>query len=235
MYSIPAGVSALSFDIWATLLKGNKAFTVPRLQLIFELLGHSAIDGEVLRGAYLQADRFYNKESEITGLDYGMWERLQSMYVALGITTPVPDPDKVSAIQAEVGALRLQEQYMPSFIEPDLPATLAALRDCGYRLGLLSNTGMDNQQVMEPILAKLGIYDFFEVKIFSSADGRAKPNPDLFRRVAKEFDVQPKAVLHIGDNTNADYRATEAGLHAVLYAPNGSELVHITTMKELLG
>ena len=148
MFTIPAGVTAISFDIWKTLLKGNKAFTRPRLKLIFDNLGYPNIDVELLRTAYLLADKFYNDKAEEDQVDYGMAERLGMMFAYVGIDAEVPDAETISAIQAKTGELRLQPQFMPSFIEPDLPHTLAMLQDHGFVLGLLSNTGMDDRQVM---------------------------------------------------------------------------------------
>ena len=235
MYVIPDGVKVIDFDIWLTLLNGNSAFTVPRLQRMFAMLDHAGINDEILRNAYRAADGFYNKESERTGLDYGLRERLAHMFRTLDIDDRIPNNIGLATIQAQVATMRLREEYMPSFIEPDLPATLEALCDQGYRLGLLSNTGIDNEQVMEPVLRKLGIWHFFEVAMFSSVEGLAKPNPKLYDRLVNKFGVEHQEVLHVGDNTNADYRAIEAGLQAVVYAPNGVEdYPHIRSMKELL-
>lgn len=234
MYTIPRQVTALSFDIWKTLLGGNKAFTRARLRLIFDELGLPDVDIEQVHGAYRRADKFYNDEAEHTMTDYGMGERLQMMFAALGIDQPVPDPRAIAAIQAKVGKLRCQPEYLPLLLEPDLPDTLQKLKDQGLVLGLLSNTGMDDVQVMEPVLKKVGIWDYFQVRIFSSEDGRAKPNPDLFRRMARELKAAPHEVLHIGDNANADFRAIKAGLHAVVYAPEGSTYPHISSMTQLV-
>lgn len=237
-YTFPPQVNALSCDIWRTLLVGNSAFTRPRLRRTFDLLGHPGIDVEKLRTAYMRANKFYNEESERQLRDFGLSERLEMMYQDLGIMSSVPGESALRAIQVEVGKLRLQPDFMPTFIEPDLPETLRALRDQGLALGLLSNTGIDNEVVMESVLRKLGIWDFFDVHLFSCEDGRAKPHPELFRHMAKRLRAEPQQVLHIGDNPNADCRATEAGLHAVLYtpkgAPEGNTLPFITSMKELL-
>jgi HAD superfamily hydrolase (TIGR01509 family) len=234
MYTIPKQVTALSFDIWKTLLGGNKAFTNVRLRLIFDELDLPGVDIEQVHAAYKRADKFFNDEAEHTMTDYGMGERLQMMFATLGIDQSVPDARAIAAIQAKVGKLRCQPEYLPPLLEPDLPDTLQKLKDQGLVLGLLSNTGMDDVQVMEPVLKKVGIWDYFQVRIFSSEDGRAKPNPDLFRRMARELKAAPHEVLHIGDNTNADFRAIKAGLHAVVYAPDGSSYPHITSMTQLV-
>lgn len=238
MFTIPAEVKALSFDIWGTLLYGNRNATLPRLRVVFSQLGHDNIEPVALRKAYLTAERHYNDLAEEEGLDHGMAARIDMMYRELGILDKVPGAERLATIQSEVSKLRQLPEYLPFLIEADLPGTLEALRAQGYTLGLLSNTGMDNGQVMRPIMDKLGILEYFKVQVFSADDGRAKPNPELFLDTVKKLGVEPSEVLHIGDNVNADYRgATEAGLHGVVYSSTGLHGIdkpHITTMKELL-
>ncbi|MGB4776831.1 HAD family hydrolase [Microbacterium sp.] len=234
-FIVPARVTCLSFDIWRTLLVGNPEFTRPRLALLFELLGWPGRDVESLREAYLASDRHFDDLSESTGLDYPLAVRVEFMFGMLGIDDTVPGPQAVAAIQARLGALRLVDAYMPTLTEPDAVDTLARLRDAGYRLGLLSNTGLDNEQVMRPVLEKLGIWQLCDVHLFSSEEGIAKPNPEIFHRLAGRFGALPGEVLHVGDNANADYRAREAGLSSVLYAPQGApshEAIH--SLRELL-
>ncbi len=234
-YSIPSQVTCLSFDIWKTLLNGNSAFTRPRMRLLFDLLGYPELDVELLRTAYLDGSKALDKVSEDTGLDQGMRERIQAMFDFLGVAGVIPGDEELAQIQQEVGRLRLDARYIPTLIEPDLIETLTQLKAAGYRLGLLSNTGFDDRNVMEPLLKKLGLWSLFDTAIFSSEDGRAKPNPELFARMVDNFGATPEQVLHIGDNANADYRAWEAGLEVVLYAPDGNDqFTTIRSMKELL-
>jgi FMN phosphatase YigB (HAD superfamily) len=235
MFVIPSNVTAISFDIWNTLLRGNKEFTGPRLRLIFDMLGYTGLSTASLVNAYKITGPLSDLKSETTGVDCGMDERLASMYQELGITDKVPSSEYLSTIQVAIGELRRQQEFMPTLIEPDLLITLETLCDRGYGIGLLSNTGMDNGMSMVPILRDLGIWPLVDTAVFSSDDGRAKPNLEIFWRIAEELHAEPHEVLHIGDNTTADYRAIEAGLQAVVYSPNGStRLPHIKSMKELL-
>ena len=234
-FTMPATVTCLSFDIWNTLIRGNKEFTRPRLALIFKLLGYPEVDIEDLREAYLESSHFFDHLSEQTGLDFGIAPRIERMTSTLDLSVVLPGAEALRSIQRQVGVLRLESRYMASLTEPDLIETLKLLRASGYRLGLLSNTGMDDHDVMEPTLKKLGIWELCDVMLFSSKNGLAKPNPTLFRQMAGEFEVVSSAVLHIGDNVNADYRAWEAGLESVVYAPKGNnEYPSIASMKELL-
>lgn len=235
MPAIPIGVSAFNFDMWGTLISGNHEFAVARLRLISRLLGLGSFTDEQLWNVYLQADLYFNARSENEGIHYGLPHRLVSMYESLGIRTSVPGDSALDSIQSEVGRLRLEARYMPTFIEPDAPETLQALIDQGYALGLLSNTGMDSQLGLEPVLRKLGIWRLFKSVIFSSEDSRAKPNSMLFHDACYALNEEPEAVLHVGDRESADYPAKHAGLHAFLFDPTGrSALPHIRSLKELL-
>src|SRR6185437_3343017 len=72
MSSLTSGIGAYSFDVWKTLLNGNRSFTEPRLRLLFDILGHPEIPVDALKRAYLQADKFYNDEAERQMLDFGL-------------------------------------------------------------------------------------------------------------------------------------------------------------------
>jgi len=237
-FRIPGSVTAISFDIWGTWLGGNINFTRPRLRLIFDMLGYPVQDIEKVFQAYVNADKFYNSEAEVTQLDYGLRERLVAMLEELGISASVPDNEALRAVQAEVAKLRLRPECMPPLLESDLLDTLTTLTNTGYTLGVLSNTGIDNEQVMHQVLAALGLDKVLSVQLYSCVDGRAKPNPGLFHRMAEELGAQPHQVLHVGDNPKADCLAVNAGLHVVQYAPKGapegSPYPVITTMRELL-
>lgn len=235
MFTIPRDVTAISIDIWNTLLRGNPAFTRPRLGLIFDLLGHEDYDIEKVVEAYRHADRTLDRESERTGLDYDMPDRLVIMYRLLKIDRALPGDAAIKNIQAQTGKLRLEPRYMPSLVEPTSPATLEKLRSRGIFLGLLSNTGMDNGSTMVPVLQALGIWEHFHAAIFSSDVGLAKPNGSLFRTMAAKLRSETEHTMHIGDNEVADFQAHLAGLHAYVYAPDGSNFPHIRSLEELLG
>ncbi len=233
---IDNGIIAISFDIWGTLLNGNKAFTKPRLQHLFSALDITDIDIEMLVSAYRASGKHCDAEMERTGLDIGMGDRLAFMFKELGLDRDVPSDQWINDMQVALGRMRLLPEYCPMLIEPDLLQTLQALKDQGYRLGTMSNTGIDNELGMRSLLNLNGIASLVNVTVFSSEVGLAKPNPDFFRHMAQELGTETQNVLHIGDNPNADYRATEAGMSALLYAPKGTDkpLQYIRSMKELL-
>ncbi len=241
---IPAylqGVKAIGFDIWGTLLGGNRAFTGVRLQTIAHRLGLD-IPAEDLRQAYRESERVCNDRAEATGVDGGMSERLAFIYSLLGINAPLPDAKTIYQIHSELGRLRCQPKYVAPLIEPDLPGTLDELGSDGFKLALLSNTGMDGGPVMRPLMAHHGILQRVSFAMFSAEEGVAKPNPEIFRRFASRLGVEPSEVLYVGDNPVADREGPlGVGLKSVVFVrktvdipPDAPTITCISELPDLL-
>ena len=63
------------------------------------------------------------------------------------------------------------------------------------------------------ILRHLGISKYFAHVFISSELGADKPDPEIFRRAVKLIDLKPNQVLHVGDDSERDWKAAaEAGL-----------------------
>jgi FMN phosphatase YigB (HAD superfamily) len=236
MFEIPQDVRVISFDIWKTLLNAKSGFTWPRLEIIFRYLGLLDLGQDAIMASYKKAEKALNLLAEQTGYDTGMAERIEFMLKDLDISgVAVPDDEAIGILQRESGRIRMLPAFRPTLTEPDLLETLRGLKDAGYRLGTLSNTGMGDCRMVKPILERLGLAELMNVMLFSCEDGRAKPNKGLFHHMAEQFGVKPHEVMHIGDNVDADYvGAILAGLNAVLYAPKGrDDTRHIRSMKDL--
>lgn len=109
-------------------------------------------------------------------------------------------------------ALPLREGLivMPGAIE-----TLAALRNHGYRIGLISNTIWPAEFHLED-LAETGVLPYLEHTIFSGDYGVWKPSPQIFRHAMEALAVAPEEAVFVGDSPREDIRgAQEAGMRAV--------------------
>lgn len=63
------------------------------------------------------------------------------------------------------------------------------------------------------ILGHLGISKYFAHVFISSELGADKPDPEIFCRAVKLIDLKPNQVLHVGDDSERDWKAAaEAGL-----------------------
>jgi putative hydrolase of the HAD superfamily len=78
-----------------------------------------------------------------------------------------------------------------------------------YPLAVISN--FDGR--LRFILRHLGISEFFAHIFVSSEIGADKPDPEIFRRALKLIDLKPNEVVHVGDDSERDWKAAaEAGL-----------------------
>jgi putative hydrolase of the HAD superfamily len=91
---------------------------------------------------------------------------------------------------------------------PDVLETLEELRP-RVQLAVVSN--FDGRLRM--ILEQLAISKFFSYVFVSSEVGADKPDPEIFRRAVRYMKLEPKQVLHVGDDPERDWKAAEtAGL-----------------------
>jgi len=91
---------------------------------------------------------------------------------------------------------------------PEVPGVLKELQP-RFQLAVISN--FDGR--LRFILQHLGISKFFSHVFVSSELGADKPDPEIYRRALKLIGLKPNEVLHIGDDSQRDWKAaTAAGL-----------------------
>ncbi len=94
--------------------------------------------------------------------------------------------------------------------------TLAALKDAGYKLGLLSNTMFTGAAHIND-LRRFGLDSYFDVMLFSADAAKWKPQPTPYWHVLGELGVDPANAVFIGDAPEHDIvGAHAAGMRAVL-------------------
>ncbi|HYF90817.1 MAG TPA: HAD family hydrolase [Symbiobacteriaceae bacterium] len=103
------------------------------------------------------------------------------------------------------------------------PEILQALRDAGHTLVMLTN-GFRCYQ--EPVVRKIGLWDFFTAMISPEMAGAAKPEPGIYR-VAEAYGSGP--FIHIGDTLPHDVAGAKRSGWKAIYvvqpgAPGATEL-----------
>jgi putative hydrolase of the HAD superfamily len=136
--------------------------------------------------------------------------------IASGSNIPLPSDSRTVGM--------LERAYIdPLFAFPprmndDAKETLEAMQDRVGKIGLISNTGHSPGVALRKLLEQLGILRFFDVTIFSDEAGCRKPRKRIFDLSAKELGAEPRKIIHIGDNPEADiWGAKQAGMYAVLF------------------
>ena len=96
---------------------------------------------------------------------------------------------------------------------PEVPDVLAALRERGLRLAVVSN--FDSR--LPPLLDRLGLAPFFDAVVCSGSVGAAKPDGAIFAHALAVLGVEAHETLHVGDSRVNDYDgARAAGIEALL-------------------
>jgi putative hydrolase of the HAD superfamily len=101
------------------------------------------------------------------------------------------------------------------WVYEDTPLALAALRDAGYRLCVISNWAW----ALPELLHTLDLVGHFEAIVTSARVGFEKPHRGIFERALELMQVAPENAWHVGDSVRADVGgATAVGITPVLIA-----------------
>ena len=88
----------------------------------------------------------------------------------------------------------------------DVVPTLEGLAARGIRLAVISNW----DERLRLLLQRLKLARHFEVLTVSREVGAAKPARAIFRHAARSLGLPPSAILHVGDDWEADVRGARA-------------------------
>ncbi|MBN1426777.1 MAG: HAD family hydrolase [Anaerolineae bacterium] len=95
-------------------------------------------------------------------------------------------------------------------------ATLDALRDKGYRLGVISNTFWA-ADLHDRHLAEHGLLDFFPVRVYSSETPYQKPHPSIFLTALEQMGIRAEEAVYVGDRIDVDVAgAQQVGMRGIL-------------------
>lgn len=128
-------------------------------------------------------------------------------------------PEEAIPALAEAITLRMRDAYEPvDRVPEDVPCTLEALREAGYKLGLISN----RSNPLDDTLEEIGLAGLFDLALAAGEVGWYKPDPRVFEWGLKALEVEAAQSIYVGDNFHADVLgARSAGMTPVLLDPKG--------------
>ncbi|HKM13869.1 MAG TPA: HAD family hydrolase [Candidatus Methanomethylophilaceae archaeon] len=144
-----------------------------------------------------------------------MWERNHLM-----IAVPIHDWiykagrwDEVDRIIQEINdrtTVIEKKYYKESSPYPLAVETMDALKNKGYKVGILTRGGRD---YAESVLNLWNLYDCFDSVVCRDdyAFEDAKPSPRSMEHFAKELGVSAKEILYLGDNVSDWHAARDSG------------------------
>ncbi len=212
----------ITFDFWSTLVDGliTPERTVQRLARL-----HAAIAGvghactrEELQRAFEQGLRKVSEETRDSLRDIGPPGRWAIIAAELGVPEGRIPFEVVEQAYADITLNPIPDAM------PHVHEAVQALREAGYHLGVICNTGMAGGRVLREVLQRHDLLEAFEATVFSDEFGWSKPHPEIFRHtLALLGEDDPSRALHVGDMEELDVAgAHRAGLHAALYVPDAS-------------
>ncbi len=212
----------VTFDLWQTLIADAPEHEDRRSALRREamrralLVGGHEVTHEALEHAYRGVMDSYN-EVWATERDLTLEEQIELLLRRLDGAIAGPVIPEVHQALA-----RVFHDVIGSV--PPLPlegavAVLGELKESGYRLGLICNTGRTPGSALRPLLEEMGILPLLDVVSFSNEVGWRKPNARIFKETLRQLGAGPHEAVHIGDNAWTDvYGARSAGMRAVLFS-----------------
>lgn len=205
-----AGVRAVSFDLWLTLVRDVDSPRVwgLRLQRLGDLLG---VDRDTATSLLRAAHRAHRDA----------WDS--------GRALPLPEvADALLRAACRRPGADLRDAVVRVFEEPShevgietLPGaaeTVSALHDAGVPLALVCDTGFTSGAGLRRLLDDVGLLDAFTSLVFSDEVGAPKPGAAPFDAALRALDARPEEVVHVGDLRRKDVvGARRRGLRTARY------------------
>lgn len=100
--------------------------------------------------------------------------------------------------------------------EPDIVESLKSLKECGLKLGIISNTFINNC-CLDRHLENIGILGFFQFRFYSYEFKFRKPDRRIFQIASEKIGESPANILFVGDRMDNDITpALNSGMRSVL-------------------
>ncbi len=216
-------IRAVTFDLWHTLIyEPDETFT-QRTRMIRMRETWKALKESGHKISYDEVKVAYHVHDFMLEEIWSRWEdvnertHIRMLLDALGIKKGRKGLYEV--LRVPYGDALLKN--MP-VLSDGIDEALERLKEDGYSLGLISNTGRTAGRGMKEVLDRLGILHHFDALTFSSDMKIRKPQSNIFNRTLGSMDVKPKNAAHVGDDVVTDVWASrKAGMKGILYDKDG--------------
>ena len=197
-------IQTITFDLWNTLFT-EKSYSELRIKKFFNFLQEKRIYKPF--GQFKKAfdDKFHFSEVTFEEIEF------HHIYTEERILS-VLEEIKVKILQSDIELLKKEfESRMlqdPPQLKKGVKKTLEELAP-DYQIGLISNTGVTPGKILNKVLDRYGILQFFEATIYSDEIGLFKPHPKMFKTPLNKFNCSPLNAIHVGDSLESDIKGAK--------------------------
>lgn len=214
-----AGINAVTFDLWQTLILDNRELGLERAQARLDgarstLAEHGIHHDpdhirEAYRGCYRACRAVRTENKDVS------FRRQVEIFINLiedGLVDRLPE-SAVAEIERSYADSFFD--YPPRFHEATRD-TLEAVQGMGLRVGLISNTGMTPGYTFREFLRRHDLLRYFDVLTFSDEVLLAKPSDEIFLMTLNSLNASPASTIHVGDHVSNDVvGANRLGMHSI--------------------
>jgi len=234
-------IKAIAFDLWETLITDTPALSKAQERLRLErMAGILAMQPDSIETAYRK-----------------IWHRCQELYWSKDEDVPCrrqvehfleelnheADEDTLAALEH---AYAMAAVDTPPALVAGADELIPALKEHGYKVGLISNTGRTPGYALREVLDRLGLGPSIDAMVFSNEHGACKPQRSIFEALRSALGVDYEEMMFVGDNLYVDvHGAQRCGMTAVHFVPaqrgtaiappveHGLEIVPDVTIRDL--
>ena len=212
-------IKVVLFDLGSTLIYFDntwQAVSAEMDQVTVDALQRAGlkVDRERFIADLLERESAFSKERDIDFIEYTTLYILRTTLADHGY--PQPPEDVLHKIVAEM--YRVSQAHWHA--EEDAAPTLDALRQEGYRMGIVSNAGDD--QDVRTLIERADLGEYFDVIISSAAAGIRKPHPKIFDLALAHWGFKRDQAVMVGDTLGADILgAHNAGMPGIWISRRG--------------
>lgn len=210
----PVEVDGITFDFGNTLIRVERSAARAVMRVAAEAIAESSrlrnIDAFLDVWAEEQARQF--REEVPRGREVDLAERLVRVLARVrGMTAPPPErrwDDAAARTHVEPAEIDAGiEAYAAAFVAgmppiPGVGGVIERLAGRGFVLGILSNWPL--AAVIDRFAAAHGWDRHLRAIVVSQRVGAIKPDPAIYRAAAEAMALPPRALLHVGDDWEAD-------------------------------
>jgi putative hydrolase of the HAD superfamily len=212
-------ITAVTFDLWDTLIQENPGGSERLAKLRVEKIG-SLLSSRGIVHSKDELGSAYRKTGDFLLLT---WSKRRDMPVHDQVLFMLSSlDDKLASKLSRQDLAAVGKIYAESILDnpprmlPGAKDALRSVKENGYRVGLISNTGRTPGSALRMVMDSMGIKGFFDTMTFSNEIFVRKPSEGAFRVTLDRLRVLPRAAVHIGDDCDGDiHGAKRVGMHAL--------------------